>query len=202
MGAVSAGLVPGSVLDMTAAPTWQVYCQTLEQKLKQAEALFKDGSIKIVVIDLAHPQNLILEAIKPADQQGWGRVAAEGRKLFYMFSKLTNVTVIGNAQVKSAQGPGEKADAALAAAAKAVGGERAQITIDLVKGIKQPWIDNASFVLQRQAKRVAGRVQYLTHTTASMRHEAKSRAQNILAPTEDGSITLRALLARAYGVPV
>jgi hypothetical protein len=199
MGAVSAGLVPGSVLDMTGIPTWPAYCQMLEQKLKQAEGLFKDGSIKVVVVDLAHPQNLILEMIKPADQQGWGRVAAEGRKLFYAFSKLTNVTVIGNAQVKSSQGPGEKPEAALAASAKAIGGERAQLTIDLVKGIKQPWIDNASFVLQRQVKRIRGEVHYLTHTTASMRHEAKSRAQNVLQPTEDGSITLRALLARAYG---
>jgi hypothetical protein len=199
MGAVSAGLVPGNVLDMTGVPTWQGYCQLLEQKLREADALFKDGSIGVVVIDLAHPQNLILEAIKPSDQKGWGQVAAEGRKLFYAFSRLQNVTVIGNAQIKAAQSPGEKADAQLAASAKAVGGERAQLTIDLVKGIKQPWIDNASFVLQRQAKRHQGRVHYATHTTASMRHEAKSRAQNVLAPTENGSITLRALLERAYG---
>lgn len=199
MGAVSSGLVPGSVLDMTPIQSWPAYCQMLEQKLKAADSLFKDGSIKVIVIDLAHPQNLILEFIKPSDVQGWGRVAAEGRKLFYAFSKLTNVTVIGNAQVKAAQGPVETSEAAIAANAKAVGGERAQITIDLVKGIKQPWIDNASFVLQRQIKRVRGEVHYMTHTTASMRHEAKSRAQNVLNPTEDGSITLRALLARAYG---
>lgn len=204
MGAVDAGLIPGYVLDMTHTKDWQAFGKRLVEGLTELRGKLTDGTIRILIIDLALPAKLIDRAIDPSVQRDWKLVANEGAKLFTALSGLNGVTVIGNAQIKAAVAPGETTIGADAATAKAIGGERSTFTIDLPKGIASHWLDNSSFVFTREAKRVKGpggttTRAFKTLTQSSSRFEAKSRAESLLLPTEPGDRTLHSLLQTAYG---
>ena len=205
MGAMDAGLEPKYVLDMTAVSDWAAYTKRLAEGLTELKGPLTNGTIRVVIIDLAGPAKLIDRSIDPSVQKDWKLVANEGARLFRSLSGLAGVTVIGNAQIKAAVSMVNEAQAtADAATAKAIGGERSTFTVDLPKGIASPWLDNCSFVLTREARRVKdarGNVvrAYRTLTQSSSRFEAKSRAESKLAPTEAGHHTLHALLTRAYG---
>lgn len=155
-------------------------------------------------MDLGLPAKLIDRSIDPSAQRDWKQVAIEGARLFNALSSLRGVTVIGNAQIKAAVSPGETLISADASTAKAIGGERSTFTIDLPKGIATMWLDNASFVFTREAKRVrqsdgTTTRAFKTHTQSSQKFEAKSRAESRLAPTEPGDRSLHSLLQTAYG---
>lgn len=205
MGAMGAGMVPGSVLDMTSVNTWDDYTKLLAQGLREMAPKFNDGTIKVIVVDLGWPAKLIDRQIDPSVQKDWKLVANEGGRLFRAFAGLPGITVIGNAQIKAASSPGETQQSIDAGSAKAVGGERSSFTIDLPKGIASLWRDNASFIFTREVKRVKdsrgnmGR-EFRTLTQSTARFEAASRAASTLHPTEPGSVSLHALLRRAYGV--
>ena len=204
MGAMGAGLVPGHVLDMTSVNTWEDYTKLLAQGLREMAPKFSDGTIKVIVVDLAWPAKLIDRQIDPSVQKDWKLVANEGGRLFRAFAGLPGITVIGNAQIKAASSPGETQQAIDAGAAKAAGGERSSFTIDLPKGIASLWRDNASFIFTREVRRVKdGRGnmsrEFRTLTQSTARFEAASRAASQLQPTEPGDISLHTLLKRAYG---
>jgi len=204
MGAMDAGLQPGHILDTTDVNTWDEYCKRLAGGLREIEGKLKDGTIKVIVVDLGWPAKLIDRQIDPAHQKDWKLVANEGGRLFRAFAGLPGITVIGNAQIKAASSPGETQQSIDASAAKSVGGERSSFTIDLPKGIASLWRDNASFIFTREVKRVKdakgnmGR-EFRTLTQSTARFEAASRAASSLHPTEPGTISLHALLKRAYG---
>lgn len=205
MGGMDAGLEPAYVLDMTAVNDWAGYTKRLIMGLTELKGPLTDGTIKVVIIDLGWPAKLIDRSIAPEVQRDWKMVANEGARLFRALSGLAGVTVIGNAQIKASVGMANEAVASAdAATAKAIGGERSTFTVDLPKGIAALWLDNCSFVFTREAKRVKdarGNTTraFRTLTQSSSKYEAKSRAESKLAPTEPGSHTLNALLARAYG---
>lgn len=204
MGAVDGGLVPGHVLDMCASKDWKGYQTRLIEGFRELETKLKDGTIRVLIIDLGFPAKLIDRAIDPAVQKDWKLVAIEGARLFNLLSCLRGVTVIGNCQIKAAMAPGETITSADASTAKALGGERSTFTPDLPKGIASSWLDNASFVFAREAKRVKGANgnttrTFKTFTQSSGKFEAKSRAESLLAPTEPGEKTLHSLLKTAYG---
>ena len=204
MGAVDAGLVPKYILDMCACKAWKEYQDRMVAGLRELQPQLTDGTIRILIIDLAQPARLIDRAIDPNVQKDWKQVAIEGARLFAALSGLRGITVIGNAQIKAAVAPGENMVSADAATAKAIGGERSTFTIDLPKGIASHWLDNSSFVFTREAKRVKGSNgattrTFKTLTQSSSKFEAKSRAESLLAPTEPGEKTLHALLQTAYG---
>lgn len=204
MGAMGSGLVPGSVLDMTGVNTWDEYTKLLAAGLREMAPKFANGTIKVIVVDLAWPAKLIDRAINPSVQKDWSLVAAEGGRLFRAFAGLPGVTVIGNAQIKAASSPGETQQSIDSSSAKAAGGERSSFTVDLPKGIASLWRDNASFIFTREVKRVKdakGNVdrKFSTLTQSTARFEAASRAASALLPTEPGEISLHALLKRAYG---
>lgn len=204
MGAMDAGLTPGFVLDTTGCRDWDAYCQCLAAGLRELQKPLLDGTIKVVIIDLAWPAKLIDESITDTSIARWGQVAKQGTRLFRALAGLKGVTVIGNAQIKASVSPTENDVAANASTAKAIGGERSTFTIDLPKGISSMWLDNCSFVLVRDSKRIKdarGEYQrtFRTLTQSNMKFEAKSRAGSKLKPTEDGNKSLFALLSEAYG---
>jgi len=204
MGAMDAGLTPGMVLDTTDCDSWDAYQKRLAGGLRELERPLFDGTIKVVIIDLAWPAKLIDRSIDPSVQKDWKLVANEGARLFRALSGLRGVTVIGNSQIKASSAPGESQQSIDAGTAKAIGGERSTFTIDLPKGIATMWLDNCSFVFTREAKRVKdprGNIkrEFRTLTQSSSRFEAKSRAESKLAPTEPGDRSLYALLCAAYG---
>lgn len=204
MGAMDAGLSPGMVLDTTDCETWDLYQKRLVAGLRELQQPLFDGTIKVVIIDLAWPAKLIDRSIDPSVQKDWKLVANEGARLFRALSGLRGITVIGNAQIKASSAPGETQQAIDAGMAKAIGGERSTFTVDLPKGIASMWLDNCSFVFTRDAKRVkdargAIKREFRTLTQSSSKAEAKSRAESKLAPTEPGNRSLYSLLSSAYG---
>lgn len=204
MGAMDAGLEPGHVLDMCGVNSWLEYQQRLIAALKELREPLSDGTIKVVIIDLSWPAKLIDRSIDPSCQKDWKLVANEGSTLFRTLASLRGVTVIGNAQIKASASPGETTQSIDASNAKAIGGERTTFTVDLPKGIAALWLDNASFIFCRNAKRVKNRQgdlvrEFTTITQSSQKFEAKSRAATKLAPTEPGTKSLHALLSCAYG---
>lgn len=205
MGAHDAGLEPGMVLDMTRMKTWQEYLNRLRDALIEVWPMKRSGALKVIVIDLAMVSKLIDRAVPANTDKDWKHVAAMGQDFFHLFDKFTGVTVIGNTQMKvsTVWGEGTKKganEAALNTAdARAIGGERSAFTIDLPKGVGNPWLDHASFIFMRRVRRTKdGRV-YSTITQSSAQHEAKSRSQSKLEPTEPGENTLHSLMRRAYG---
>lgn len=206
-GALDANLEPRAVVDMTTCADWVAYQKLLADALSELRPLVAAGEVKIIVVDLALPAKLIIDQIKPADIAGWGRVGAEGVKLYRIFGALPGATIIGNVQIKSATGAVENAVAAAAADAKAVGGERATFTADLPKSVLSPWMENSSLALSRESKRVKDTSQpgapltrkFSTHTQSNAKFEAKSRFGSKLLQTEPGERTLHSLLVQAYG---
>ncbi len=204
MGAVDAGLIPKYVLEMSDTKDWAEYTNRLIEGLKELKSKLTDGTIRVLILDLALAARHIDRSIAPTAQKDWKEVAIQGARLFNVFTSLKRVTVIGNAQIKAAASPGETTVSADASTAKAIGGERSTFTIDLPKGVASHWLDNASFVFTREAKRVrqsdgtTART-FKTHTQSSQRFEAKSRAESLLAPTVPGDQTLHSLLQTAYG---
>lgn len=199
-GAVDAGLVPAAVVALESVGSWVLYQKVVREALDQLRPKFESGELTNIVVDLELPGRLIDEAISPEVQKDWKLVANEGTKLFKLFSGLSGVTVIGNAQLKAASSPGETNQAIDAANAKSVGGERALYTTDLHKGVKQLWINNNSLMVAREAKRERvgkdTKITYYSHTESSHKFEAKSRFRSVIAAVEPGEVTLRNMLAR------
>lgn len=213
MGAVDAGLHPGMVLDMTDCETWEAYQKRLVGGLKELSDSLKDGTIKVIVIDLALPAQLIVSHVAPTQISDWQAVKAEGAKLFRAFSSLKGVTVVGICQVQSAMVLGEgtskgaQASAVDAATALAIGGERSTFKEDLVKGVATPWLDHTSFIFTRDSKRKRGsdgvsRKEFYTYTQSSLKFAAKSRAESVLPQTVPGERSLRSILNQVYGESV
>jgi len=204
-GAWRAGFEPAYVYDLSNTATWTDYQSKLVEALRDLQPLFKSGDVKFLVVDLAHPNRLIQESVSPNVQKDWKGVASHGAKLFTAFAGLSGVTIIGNAQLKSSQAIGETAQAASAAEARAVGGQRSMFSNDLYKGVGSVWVENSSLQISRELKRVrdakTGQVvpTFFSHTQSNNKFEAKSRFRDVLKPTEDGNITLHALLKRGYG---
>lgn len=204
-GAQHAGFEPAFVYDLSPIGKWAEYKSELAACLRDLKGVLDNGTVKILVIDLAHPTRLINDSIDPQVQKDWKLVAMEGMTLFRALSGLRGVTVIGNAQIKAATGFGETAEAAAASNAKASGGERSTYAIDLLKGVATLWVENSSLLITRELKRTrgasAGEIvpKFFSHTQSGAKFEAKSRFRDALKPTEPGDITLRSLLERAYG---
>lgn len=213
MGAVDAGLSPGMVLDMTDCESWPAYQARLINGLKELEAKLTSGGVKVIVIDLALPAQLIVAHIKPTEISHWQAVKVEGAKLFRAFSRYRGVTVVGICQVTSSMVLGEgsskgaQAGAVDAATALAIGGERSTFKEDLVKGVATPWLDHTSFIFTRDSKRKRGvdgvsRKEFSTHTQSSLKFAAKSRAESVLPQLLPGDRSLRSILNQVYGESV
>lgn len=213
MGAVDAGLHPGMVLDMCDCPSWTAYKSRLAKGLSELRPKIDDGTVKVIIIDLALPAALIVEELKPSQIADWQAVKAQGLVLFRAFSSLKGVTVVGVCQVQSSTVLGEgtakgaAAGAVDAAMALAIGGERSAFKEDLVKGIATPWLDHTSFIFTRDSKRVRGqdgnlRKEFHTLTQSSMKYPAKSRAESVLPSRLPGKVTLRYILNKVYGESV
>lgn len=210
MGAVDAGLHPGMVVDMTDCADWAAYQHRLVTVLKELATQLKDGTIKVIVIDLALPAQLIVAHVNPTSISEWQPVKTEGAKLFRAFSSLRGVTVVGICQVTSSMVLGEgtakgaQQSAVDAATALAIGGERSTFKEDLVKGVATPWLDHTSFIFTRDSKRKRGpdgspcKVFY-TLTQSTQKFAAKSRAESILPPLLEGDRSLRSILNEVYG---
>lgn len=204
-GAWRAGFEPAFVYDLSPIGSWSAYKSELAAALRDLKGVVDNGTVKVIVIDLAHPTRLINESIDPQVQKDWKLVAMEGMTLFRALSGLRGVTVIGNAQIKSAVGIAETAEAAAASNAKASGGERSTYAIDLLKGVATLWVENSSLLITRELKRTRGGSpgevipKFYSHTQSGAKFEAKSRFRDVLKPTEPGELTLRSLLQRAYG---
>lgn len=210
MGAVDAGLHPGMVLDMTDCESWDKYQARLVGGLKELGDKLRDGTVKVIVLDLALPATLIVNQVAPTQISDWQAVKAEGSKLFRAFSSLKGVTVVGICQVQSAMVLGEgtakgaQASAVDAATALAIGGERSTFKEDLVKGVATPWLDHTSFIFTRDSKRKRGpdgglRKEFFTLTQSTMKFSAKSRAESVLPQLLPGERTLRSILQEVYG---
>ena len=214
MGAVDAGLHPGMVLEMTDCDTWPAYQARLINGLKELADKLTDGTIKVIVIDLAHPAQLIVSHVAPTQISDWQAVKAEGAKLFRAFSRYRGVTVVGICQVTSAMVLGEgsskgaQAGAIDAATALAIGGERSTFKEDLVKGVATPWLDHTSFIFTRDSKRKRSddgkgfRKEFFTLTQSTMKFAAKSRAESVLPQLLPGERSLRSILNQVYGESV
>lgn len=211
MGALDAGLITDNVIDMSSVPDWNAYTKKLAHGLKYFDKALRDGTIKVIIVDLNWPARLI-DRIAPPNDYG-KTMALQGARVFDAFSPYRGVTVIGNAQMKAHTVFGEESrkgatDSAIAAAhVRSIGGERSSYTIDLPKGVAASWLDNSSFVFTRKRRRVRDMensvmLEYSTVTQSTSLYEAKSRAQSKLKTIEPGEITLRALLMRAYGEAV
>jgi hypothetical protein len=204
-GALHAGFVPKYVYELSNITAWDAYQRELVACLKDIKPLVDEGTVKFLVVDLNHPTRLINESIAPSVQKDWKLVANEGLSLFRAFSGLRGCTIIGNAQIKAAQGFGETPEAATASNARAPGGERSLFMADLLKGVGAVWQENSSLILSRELRRTKGVKpgevipKFYTHTQSNSRFEAKSRFRDVLLPTEAGDATLRSLLVRAYG---
>jgi len=208
MGALDAGLVCDRVIDMSGLSDWLSYTKKLAHGLRYFDKALRDGTIKIIIIDLNCPARLI-DRTAPLNDYG-KTMAAQGARIFDAFSPYRGVTVIGNAQMKVHTVFGEDSrkgatDNAIAAShARSIGGERSSYTIDLPKGMASMWLDNCSFVFTRKRRRVRDLendvvLEYSTVTQSTSLYEAKSRAQAKLKTVEPGEISMRALLTRAYG---
>lgn len=209
MGAVDAGLHPGMVLDMTDCENWTVYTNRLAKALVEVKPKLDDGTIKVIVLDLALPAQLIVSHVNPTSISEWQPVKTEGAKLFRAFSSLRGVTVVGVCQLTSAVVLGEgtakgpQQGAVTAADALAIGGERSTFKEDLVKGVATPWLDHTSFIFTRDVrrKRINGewRREFSTLTQASTKFPAKSRAESKLPASLPGDRSLRSILDEVYG---
>jgi len=211
MGAMDAGLIAGNVIDMSTVKDWPAYIKKLAHGLQYFDKALRDGTIKVVIVDLNWPARLI-DRTAPLNDYG-KTMSVQGARVFDAFSPYRGVTVIGNAQMKVHTVFGEESrkgatDNAIAAAhVRSIGGERSSYTIDLPKGMSASWLDNSSFVFTRKRRRVRDVendvvLEYSTVTQSTSLYEAKSRAQSKLKTIEPGEITMRALLVRAYGEAV
>jgi hypothetical protein len=206
MGATDAGLIPSYVLDMTHTKTWAAYEQLVVKGLTELKPKLDDGTIKVIVIDLAYPARLIEDEIAPKDPAGWSRVKAKGSSLYRALAGLKGVTVVANCQVKASAPLIPNQSAEHAAEARAIGGEVSQLTMALTNGIAELWRDNASFILTRESRRgkaglngTEGPATYWTFTQSTKKYQAASRAKSILPAKMEGDITLRAILNKVYG---
>lgn len=206
-GAIDAGLTPGLVVDMTVCQTWPEYSKLLTAALVELKPLVDAGTVQYLVVDLSLPAKLLIDHIKPGDQQGWGKVAVESMTFYKAFGFLRGATIIANAQIKSAVAAVENSVAQAAAEAKAVGGERATFTADLVKSFYALWSENSSLTVSRELKKKRNPMkpnepataEFFSHCYGSSRFECKSRHQTKLLPTEPGARTLHSLLKDCYG---
>lgn len=206
-GGIDAGLRPGLIADFTVCEKWPEYNKMLTEIIQDLKPMVDKGDVKYVVVDLSLPAKLLIDHLKPADQQGWGRVAAESMTFYKMFGFLKTATVIGNAQLRSAQAPTETSVAAAAADAKAVGGERSTLSADLVKSFYAHWSENASFIVAREAKKKRNPMkpqeppvtERFSHMHSSSRFETKCRFQTKVLATEPGDRTFNSILRACYG---
>lgn len=200
-GPLDTGYVVPNIADMSQCKDWTEYEGLLVASLN---AMPKD--VRVVVVDLALPFQLIKEHVMPMDVAGWGKVAKLGMQFWRALNSLRNITLIGNAQLTAGIKPVESDAAAAAAQARAIGGQRAAFAIDAVKSLINPWKENSSFILvrkltrERDPKTGQWHVKHWTQTQSNEEYEAKSRAKSVLAPVEPGHKTLRALLDQAYKV--
>lgn len=205
LGAYSAGLEIPNVYDMTVCNSYDEYVTTLRADLREIAADVKAGTIKFLIVDLALPNRLLQVKLKPSNQKEWGELGFEGFMFFKMFSGLRGCTVIGNAQIKTTESPGETAQAAAAAAAKSVGGERNTYTMDLVKGVGFQWQEHSSLTVSVERKLMrdpitkAKQPEYRIHTQSNGKFEAKSRFGSVLNAELPGTMTLNAILRQGYG---
>ena len=206
LGAMDVGLNVPHVLDMTACEEWSQYQALLIKGLTELRPKLLDGTIKVIVIDLAYPARLIEQHVQPKDVAGWGAVKVEGSKLYRALAGIKGVTVVANCQIKSSAQIIPNETAKTSSEARSVGGELSTFTMALTNGIAELWRDNASFIFTREAKRGqadskgnATPATYATLTQASKRWQAASRAKSVLDAKLDGDMSLRAILNRVYG---
>lgn len=210
LGAVDLGLEP-RVIDLSSYDTWQSTERALANALKELKPLCASGEVKYVAIDLGELDMKIRAHVNPQASTDWEAVRAEGLKVFRALTAL-KVTLIGMSHTKAAfsafEAPKAGVSKELASTlegkeARAVGGERAQLTMDLSTGVAQPWRVNASMILVRERKRKMDfttkktTFEFVTHTQGSQKFEAGNRAMTKLAPIEKCS--LKAMLRKVYG---
>jgi hypothetical protein len=199
-GPQDSGYMLDYVMDMSQCKSWPEYESRLAMGLN---AMPKE--VRVIVIDLALPFQLIKEHIAPENVKGWGDVAKLGMTFWRALNAVPHVTLIGNVQLTGAAKPTESEAAITQASAKTIGGERATYAIDAVKSLINPWKENSSFILVRKAVRErdpkTGKMslRHWTQTQGNEEYEAKSRAKSVIAPVEPGTRTLRSLLDAAYG---
>jgi hypothetical protein len=200
-GPLDSGYLVPNIADMSQCKDWGEYEGQLVAAIR---AMPKE--VRVVVIDLALPFQLIKEHVMPQDVAGWGKVGKLGMQFWRALNSLRNVTLIGNAQLTAGIKPIESDAAAAAAQARAIGGQRTAFAIDAVKSLINPWKENSSFILvrkltrERDPKTGQWSVKHWTQTQSNEEYEAKSRAKSVLAPVEPGHKTLRCLLDQAYKV--
>lgn len=200
-GPLDSGYVVPNIADMSQCRDWPEYEAVLAASLS---AMPKD--VRVVVVDLALPFQLIKEHVMPQDIAGWGKVAKVGMQFWRALNSLRNITLIGNAQLTSGIKAMESDAAAAAAQARSIGGQRAAYAIDAVKSLINPWKENSSFILvrkltrERDPKTGTWNTRHWTQTQSNDDYEAKSRAKSVLAPVEPGNKTLKSLLEQAYKV--
>jgi hypothetical protein len=197
-GAISGGLTPGLVADYSALESYDELRKQLASDLMDLKPMVADGRIKFVIVELTHISNLLLNKLKPDSPALWGKVGAEGMTIYQAFSVLKGATVIANAHLRAAASPVESAGAAEAANAKAVGGARSLLEVDLPKSILAPWRNNASLEIARESRRTKDGMEFFSHTQSDAKFPAKSRFGAVLKPIEPGERTLNSILRACY----
>lgn len=202
-GPMDTGYTVPNIADMSQCRDWAEYEALLARSLNSLPK-----HVRVLVVDLALPFQLIKEAVAPVDVAGWGKVAKFGMQFWRALNSVKNVTLIGNAQLTAGIKPLESEAAAAAAQARAIGGQRTAFAIDAVKSLINPWKENSSFILvrkmtrERDPKTGVWSIKHWTQTQSNEEYEAKSRAKSVLAPVEPGNKTLRSLLDQAYKVGI
>ena len=208
LGPLSCGISVPHIFDMTDCPDWDTYMRTIRTDLrKEILPMVQDGQVRIIIVDMSLVNTLINAKIMPDNQKAWGAVKYEGMMFYKLFSSLRGCTVIANAQIKTTESPGETIQAAAAATARAVGGERSLYTADVYKGVGGMWADNSSLTVSIERKQVkdpanpaAKKVLKSTiYTQTNARFEGKSRFGSALLPEEPGSRTLYSIMKQVYG---
>jgi hypothetical protein len=203
-GAVDAGLTPKYVVDIHECETWDAAGRTMIAVMQELAPKLQDGTIQVIVLDLAHLARLIQDKfVTGSNPNQWQEVANAGAQLFKLVTRYPGITVVANCQSKSST-PVVANEAVLTSiTAKSVGGERSAVKPDLPVGIERFWKEHATLILhvENRRKKIGEKIMVtrLINTQPSMRFEAKTRASSKLLPQEDGTQTLRSILQRIYG---
>lgn len=212
-GAMDAGLVPGYVSDLTSCETWDEYLKIMTSDINELLPLVASKQIKVVIVDMALPAQLMIDKVDPTQIKDWASVRTLALTFYNMLGAMKGATIITNIQLKpltvidSQKNPDAAAAQRAAQDAVSGGGERNTFGADLAKPIYKIFHENASYTFSRDTKRIFNpmkktnsvSVKFITHCSPNGRFDAKNRSLNQISGEQPGERTLRSIMKEIYG---